>query len=260
MNTLPLLLRKLVTSYILTIFIAIYFAIFYLFPIESASYYLEVDFLGWTFIYCIYIFPVLLLYGSPISIIVELIHKKGIFKNRWLYILLHSLFGGFFGIIVVTLDPFLFDWLFILFGAFLALLYAVIDRILYIKLKSKKAIWISLSFPVIILAFMWGGFQFASEPLPPFTAEDAIKFASEGDEMLAKFPQKEGISKAEIDGYHIIQETKAEIIDDDTYIIYFFETWSKNGESDSFSISYKIDRNSSTLHNSDWNYNRPFEY
>ncbi|API93154.1 MULTISPECIES: hypothetical protein [unclassified Virgibacillus] len=248
-----LLLRKFLTSYVLSILTAIFFSILYLFPItkEDSNYYLAENFLGWTLVYGVYIIPVLLLYGGPISIGLEYIYQRGFFKKSWFYNFFHGLFGAIFGLFFLNTPL-------VLIGVLIGSSYATVDRLLSQRIMNKKTIWISLVSPIVILVLIWGGFQYVSDPLPPFTAQDAIILATEGEETLQPFPKKEGISKREIDGYYITYETKTEKMDDETYITSFSAKWSKNGKSDSSHIAYKVERNSTTLYQSDWNFDHPY--
>jgi hypothetical protein len=80
--------------------------------------------------------------------------------------------------------------------------------------------------PTASLLISWGYFQFTSPPMPPFTKEDAVKFATSGKgTAIEHFPKEIG---------------------EEIYIVTFTENWSKGTGKGSWTLSYKVDRESLT--------------
>jgi hypothetical protein len=83
--------------------------------------------------------------------------------------------------------------------------------------------------------------------MPPFTKEDAVKFATSGKgTAIEHFPKEIGKWEGTIDGYQVIRETNDKEIGEEIYIVIFTENWSKGTGKGSWTLSYKVDRENLT--------------
>ncbi|MED4072306.1 hypothetical protein [Priestia endophytica] len=193
------------------------------------------------FLYGFYVGIVILIYANLVSFLIEVLRNK-FNLNSFTYIILHGLVGALTGGMVSK------SALVALCIAGIAILYALVD---YWQMnqedKSRSIKYILLvSFLPIVCSSLY--FASISEPLPPFTAEDAIASAIDDYSITSEFPHKIGTVDSKEKGYHITRETRAKKIKRNTYSVRFIEKWSKDGESGEFRTSYEITRNSLTLH------------
>jgi hypothetical protein len=193
------------------------------------------------FLYGFYVGIVILIYANLVSFLIEVLRNK-FNLNSFTYIILHGLVGALTGGMVSK------SALVALCIAGIAILYALVD---YWQMnqenKSRSIKYILLvSFLPIVCSSLY--FASISEPLPPFTAEDAIASAIDDHSITSEFPHKIGTVDSKEKGYHITRETRAKKIKRNTYSVRFIEKWSKDGESGEFRTSYEITRNSLTLH------------
>lgn len=233
-----LIYRKLVTTYFATTMISLLLAYLYING-DFSDPNLGNSVFGWTFFYMIYVGTIILLYGNLVSIGIEYFQRKWKAPHSWLYILLHGIFGLANGLLFQELMS-------AVVGMAAALLYAVIDRWLY-KIK-KKGIKLFIFIPIIVYALMWGCLQVLSPPTPPFTADDAVEYATSGKgTAIELFPEEIGKWSGEIDGYHVVRKTSVEKVEHQVYIVIFTEAWVKGEESGSRYISYEVERQSLTV-------------
>ena len=199
------------------------------------------DFLGWALIYFMYVGLIMLVFGNLVSISVEYIQNKWFVHNDWLYILLHASFGLANGI-------WLQSGMFAVAGMGAAVLYAVIDRWIYKRLEEDKGTISFIYVPILLYGLLWGALQITSSPLPPFTKEAAVEFATSGEGTdIDYFPKRIGMWSGVIDGFQVERETTAKEIGREEYIVSFTETWRKGKVSGSCVQSYKVERQSSAL-------------
>ena len=203
------------------------------------------SFLGWLSIYSMYIGLIVLIYGDLVSIGLEYLQKKWFEKHIWLYVLLH----GFFGLA----NGWLFqEFTLALSGMIVALFYALIDRWLFVRAKVQKSFKMFLLFPVVICGLLWGYFQIMSEPLPPFTIEDAVEFATDNNGSDTDvFPKNIGKWEGQIDGYYVERETTAKETGKEKYLITFTERWNNGKIKGFWSFSYEVERGSLTASSSE---------
>ncbi|BBH24332.1 hypothetical protein Back11_56770 [Paenibacillus baekrokdamisoli] len=223
-------IRKLVATFVATMFTAIVMAGFMVLDDSSvgSNYNLGNQLIVLSLIIIIYAGVIILIYGNVVSIGLEWAQNKSLSKNYWVYILLHGFFGSAPGLLFQ-------NGMFMLFGGGIALGYAGIDRWLSIRVLKQKGIKWFILIPILIYGIAWGCFQMISSPLPPlpaFTKEDAVEFATAGKGTeVDDFPDRIGTwQEIIIDGFHVKRETNAEEIANEKYIVTFTETWSIGGE------------------------------
>ncbi|MFJ7977170.1 hypothetical protein JNUCC23_03585 [Peribacillus sp. JNUCC 23] len=242
-----LIKRKLTATFVTTMIPSMILA--YLYMADSVKseypYGLGGSFLGWLSIYSMYIGIIVLIYGNLVSVGLEYLQKKWFVKHIWLYVLLHGFFGLANG------------WLFqestlALSGMIVALFYALIDRWLFVRAKVQKSFKMFFLVPFVICGLLWGYFQIMSEPLPPFTVEDAVEFVTDGDGTVTdNFPKNVGKWEGQIDGYYVEKETAAKEIGKEKYLITFTERWNKGKVKGFSSFSYEVERGSLTASSSE---------
>ena len=250
-----LLKRKITVTFVTTIVPSIILAFWYMVSItkEETPYHLGASFIGWLALYSMYIGAIVLIYGNLVSIALECLQKKWFIKHTWLYVLLHGFFGLANGLLFQ-------DMSLALAGMIVALFYAFIDRWVYVRAKFQLSTKMFFLFPVLACGLLVGYFQIISDPLPPFTKEDAVAFAADGEGTVTDdFPKNIGKWDGMIDGYHIERETSAKEIGKEKYIITFTERWSKGQEKGSWFLSYEVDRESLTARASEGEY-PPYYY
>ena len=241
MNFQSIVVRKMTAAFFVTMITSMILAYWYMSAAaknEEPSYQLGVNFLGWTFLYAMYVGAVVLVYGNLVSGAIEYAQKRGFIKNNGLYVLYHGLFGLLFGFLFQV--PGL-----AVAGMAVAILYAFIDRWMCARENDSLSIKLLFLSPLVAGGLLWGYFQMQSEPMPPFTVEDAIEFAADGeDSVIEDFPKKPGIWQGIIGGYHVERETSAQEIGKEKYIITFTERWDKELEKGSWIWTYEVERDS----------------
>ncbi len=240
MNFENIIVRKMTATFFTTMMTSMILAFWYMSAAtnEEPSYQRGESFLGWTFLYTLYVGAVVLVYGNLVSGVIEYGQKKGFIKHNWLYVLCHGLFGLLFGFLfkesglAVT-------------GMAVAVLYALIDRWMCARENDSVSIKLLFLSPILAGGLLWGYFQIVSEPMPPFTAVEAIEFAAGGDDsVVAAFTKKASIWKGRIGGYRVERETSAREIGREKYIITFTERWDKGLEKGSWIWTYEVERDS----------------
>ncbi|MGB5947067.1 MAG: hypothetical protein WBG45_13440 [Paenisporosarcina sp.] len=236
-KTISLIMRKLITTIVATIIFSIMLA----FGNQSGNdldsvYNQGNDFIGWFIIYFLYIGVIILIYGNLVSVCIEFVQRKWFQQHDWLYIVLHSIFGLVNGV-------FFQEKTLAFFGVLAALLYACIDRWLFKRELNSTSVKILFVLPIISLFLCWGYFQLISPPMPPFTKEDAIEFATDGEGTIEdSFPKKIGKWQGAIDGFQVERETDVIEIDDEIYIVKFKENWRQGTVTGFWSSSFKVER------------------
>ena len=240
MNVESMIVRKMTAAFFVTMVTSMILAYWYISAgmNEEPSYQLGVNFLGWTFLYTLYVGAVVLVYGNLVSGTIEYVQKKGFIKHNWLYVLCHGLFGLLFGFLFQ--EPGL-----AVAGMAVAVLYAFIDRWMCARENDSVSIKLLFLSPIVAGGLLWGYFQSVSEPMPPFTAVEAIEFAAGGDDsVVAAFPKKASIWKGRIGGYYVERETSAKEIGKEKFMITFTESWNKGLEKGSWIWIYEVERDS----------------
>ncbi|OZU90552.1 hypothetical protein CIL03_05250 [Virgibacillus indicus] len=236
-----IVIRKLTAAFFTTTFISILLASLY-FKDTQFEYNLGNQLMGWSFFYSIYVGAIILIYGSTISIALEIIKRKWFKMNDLLYVLLHGIFGLANGL-------FFAEWGAALPGMAAALFFALIDRWIYRRTSKQKPLKLFVLTPIVVCLATWGLFQIISPPMPPFTKEDAVASTTDGEgDITDVFPEQAGKWQGEINGYQIVRETSAEEVGDEKYIVTFTESWESNKEEGSWFLFYEVDRQSMTLY------------
>ncbi|MBT2701471.1 hypothetical protein J7E79_29915 [Bacillus sp. ISL-40] len=235
-----LIIRKLVTTIVATTIFSVLLSFFGIKGISEIVYNQGNQFIGWFFIYLMYIGVIILIYGNLVSIVIEYLQSKWFQRHDWLYVLILGVFGLANGI-------FFQERTLAFYGMLAAILYAIIDKWLYKRNTKSKSVIMFFLIPIASLLISWGYFQFTSPPMPPFTKEDAVNFATTGEgTTIEHFPKDIGKWEGIIDGYQVKRETNAKEIEEEIYIVTFTENWKKGNEKGSWTLSYKIDRGSLT--------------
>ena len=144
MNFQSILVRKMTAAFFVTMVTSMILAYWYISAgmNEEPSYQLGVNFLGWTFLYTLYVGAVVLVYGNLVSGVIEYGQKKGFIKHNWLYVLCHGLFGLLFG--------FLFQESGLaVAGMAVAVLYAFIDRWMCARENDSVSIKLLFLSPIV---------------------------------------------------------------------------------------------------------------
>ncbi|WP_313894200.1 hypothetical protein [Psychrobacillus sp.] len=235
------LLRKLVTTVITTVITSVSFVAYSLIRNSTGiDHSLGSQFLGWFMVWFIYSGAVIFIYGSLVSIGIDFIQRKGFIRPKWLYVLIHGLFGIMFGV-------FAQEWLLSIYGMLIASMYAIIYKLLSKILLEKKSIKMFFLIPSAFLLLSWGYFYVISAPIPLFTEEDAVEFATSGNgTVTSDFPKKVGKWQGSIDGFEVERATDVKQIAKEKYIVTFTEKWEKGYITGTCFYSYIVERNSST--------------
>ncbi|SDN27990.1 hypothetical protein SAMN05518871_104154 [Psychrobacillus sp. OK028] len=236
--------RKLIVTFVTAILVAM---IMSLFNVDLTIYEQGNHFVGWTFVFFLYAGAIILVYGNIISIGVELLQRKYFARHKWLYVVILGLLGALFGI-------FYEERLLAVFGFFSAVFFAFLDLwLIRSSFKTKQLFFLILS-PMLTLLCLWLYLQLMSPPLPPFTQEDAVTFATSGEgTMISEFPKEVGTWTGTIGDYEVKRETSVSSIDDEEYIVTFTEEWKRGEILGSSLTSYIVDRNSMTINKSEGN-------
>jgi len=198
------------------------------------------QFIGWFFIYFMYIGGIILIYGNLVSLVTEYLQRKWFRQYDWLYVIILGVFGLANGL-------FFQNGTLALLGMLAAALYAIIDKWLYQRKSKNKSIKMFFLIPIASLVLCWGYFQLTSSPMPPFTKEDAVHFATSGEgTVIEHFPKEIGKWEGTIEGYDVKRETDAQEIEEEVYIVTFTENWKKDSEMGTWELSYKVERGSLT--------------
>ncbi|MFD0590429.1 hypothetical protein ACFQZE_20785 [Paenibacillus sp. GCM10027627] len=239
-----MLLRKSIAGYLASFATVIYYVLhFTLFDGQSLSTTFEDLFQSLSFL-SLYVFPVVFVYGSLVSIGVELAAKRWV-SNRTLNWLLmaagHMIFGMLFAL------PFRI-WGFVLLCGASALVYFLIDRLLVslLKLKLRNAVVTgAFLLPIAVITVSGLFWQSNAAPLPAFDQAAAVKFAtSSKDTVIDSFPKHVGMETADIQGYWVTKETAVQPVGEEKYEVTFTEEWSKENESGERWYTYIVDRHS----------------
>lgn len=236
--------RKLIVTFITTIFSAM---ILSLSNVDMTIYGQGNHFVGWTFFFFLYVGAFILVYGNVISIGVELLQRKYFARLKWLYVGILGIFGALFGIIYE-------EKLLAIFGFITAIFFAFLDLWLIRNSYKTKQLFSLILSPFLILFCLWLYLQVMSPPVPPFTQEDAVSFATSGEgTMISEFPKEIGTWTGTIGDYEVKRKTSVISIDHEEYVVTFEEEWRKGYISGSYLTSYIVDRNSMTMKESEGN-------
>jgi hypothetical protein len=231
-----LIKRKLITTFVATTIFSVLLVFLSLTGSSEVIYNQGEQFIGWFFIYTMYIGLIILIYGNLVSIVIEILQRKWFQRHDWLYVLILGVFGLVNGI-------FFQEETLAVYGMIAAILYAIIDKWLYKRNAKSKSIKLFFLFPIASILLCWGYFHFTSPSMPPFTKKDAVKHATSGEGTpIENFPKGIGKWEGTINGYQVQRETNAKEIGKEIYIVTFKEKWAKGNQKGTWSLSYKIER------------------
>ncbi|MGE6486797.1 hypothetical protein [Paenisporosarcina sp. NPDC076898] len=244
-----LIFRKLITTSVTTIIFSLLLASLNLIGREEITYNQGDQFIGWFLIFFMYIGVIILIYGNLVSVGIEYLQRKWFKRHDWLYVLIL----GFFGL---ANQIFFQELQMAIVGVLAALLYAVIDKLLYRRMTESKSLKLFFFIPITSLLIFWAYFHVISPPMPPFTKEDAIEFATSGEgTVIDDFPREVGQWEGTINGYQVTRESNAKEIGKEIYLVTFTERWlwSQNVGEGIYSISYTVERGSLSVHSEEGN-------
>lgn len=235
-----LILRKLTTTFVTAMIFSFALVLISMLNGFEFEYNQGNQFIGWFFVYFMYSGAVIVTYGNLVSIVMEAFQKKWFPHKDWLYVLILGVFGLANGFIFQSKG-------FALLGMVAAILYGIIDKWLAHRRAKSKGIKSFLLILFAALFLCWGVLQLTSPPVPPFTKEDAVRFATSGEgTVIDHFPSEIGNWEGTIDGYQVKRETSAAEIGEEIYSVTFTESWKKGSETGTWELSYKIERGSLT--------------
>ncbi|MFB6367253.1 hypothetical protein ACFCP7_25045 [Paenibacillus elgii] len=201
-------------------------------------------YLSLAFIVSLYAVPAIFLYGVLVSSLLEALSVKLKVKGpgeALVFGLLHAIFGLCFGFVLQSS-------LFGIMGGGAAILFFSFDRILIraIPILKRKTRVIAFIAPALLFVLIAGAIHATSPPKPPFTAKDAVQFATSGKgTTIDRFPKEEGVVKLQIDGYDVERETKVEETGKkEVYKVVFTERWRKGEENGQYQMIYEVSRGS----------------
>ena len=199
------------------------------------------QFIGWFLIFLVYVGVIVLIYGNLVSVGVEYIQRKWFRPQDWLYVFIVGAFGSIIGLVLE-------EKTLAYYGMLAAILYAVIDKWLYKRGTKNKHVKMLFLIPFAFLSIAWGYLQLISPPMPPFTKEKAVEFATSGSEgtTIEKFPKKAAKWEGTIDGYQVKRETSVQEKEEEVYMVTFTENWSKGTVKGYWILSYQVERGSSS--------------
>ncbi|MFE5318120.1 hypothetical protein ACFQ88_05355 [Paenibacillus sp. NPDC056579] len=238
-----MLVRKLVVAYFTSWAIVLWVS----FPnivLGGASWNAAGNYMSWVFMIALYAVPTIFLYGSLVSSLLEAAAARLKVKGPGEVLvsgLLHVAFGFCCGFVLQSS-------LFSIMGGVAAILFFCCDRIIVRAIPSLKikARLISFTVPVLLFVLIAGAIYATSPPKPPFTAKDAVQFATSGNgTTIDRFPKEEGQVKLKIGGYDVERETKVEeTARKETYNVVFTERWHKGEENGQYQMIYEVSRGS----------------
>ncbi|RJE86071.1 hypothetical protein D3P07_18475 [Paenibacillus sp. 1011MAR3C5] len=245
-----MLIRKAIATYLTSSAVVIYMSLI-LTGVETHASFPRFDqFMTWTTFISLYVFPIILIYGSLVSMALEFVINRRV-HSRTLEIVLpiagHLLFGA---LISIPFRSTSFTWL-CLSAAFL---YWLTDRLFVWMTEKgwrKNGILLSIALPLVIIAGV-GLLSLANDKTPkqqPFTKEAAVRAATSGTSgtELELFPKQVGATQLELDGYKVTRETSVARVGDEQFEVTFREHWRKDDEEGSRSMIYTVTRGSMTL-------------
>lgn len=240
-----MLIRTALSAYITSFAIVIYYAL--LLTIEP-DYTPGFDtFMQWTSFISLYVFPIVLIYGSFVSISLDFALKRWV-RGRLLAHLLsvagHVVFGFLFGLLFRSIG-------FMLLCGASALLFWLTNRLLdygFGGRRKKAAIVVTLFVPLLVIVMMGLFWRTDIPPLAPFTEEAAVQFATSGEGTeIDLFPKAAGASTTEINGYTVTRETSVKSTAKERYDVSFREKWSNNSEEGNRWYIYSVGRDGMAL-------------
>ena len=88
-----LIVRKLITTFVATTICSAPFGFFNIIGGSEVTYNQGNQFIGWFFIFSMYIGAIILIYGNLVSIGIEYLQRKWFPRQDWLYVIILGVFG-----------------------------------------------------------------------------------------------------------------------------------------------------------------------
>ncbi|WP_090677457.1 hypothetical protein [Paenibacillus tianmuensis] len=243
LNVRRMLVRKLAAAYFTSWAIVLWVS-FPSIALGGSNWNAAENYLSLALIIASYAVPAIFLYGVLVSSLLEALSVKLKVKGPSEALvsgLLHATFGLCFGFVLQSS-------LFGIMGGGAAILFFSFDRILIraIPILKRKTRVIAFITPVLLFVLIVGAINATSPSKPPFTAKDAVQFATSGrGTTIDRFPKEEGVVKLQIDGYDVERETKVEeTAEKEIYKLVFTEHWRKGEESGQYQMIYEVSRGS----------------
>lgn len=233
-----MLLRKIMAAYVTTWTILLCLGFFSWGGGEAWN--MADQYVGWFVFLAMYVVPVIFFYGITVSALIEGVFQKLNFScpMEWLVTgFIHVIFGFAFGILLQSS-------LASIMGGTAAILFFGIDRILmHITPRLRWRVWsLLIVIPILIFVMIVGTLSWSSPPRPPFTANDAVTFATSGKGTITdSFPKQVGKVSLEIKGYTVERETTVAATEDkEIYLVHFIERWRKGEEVGEYRLTYNV--------------------
>ncbi|MCP3775920.1 hypothetical protein NLX71_21860 [Paenibacillus sp. MZ04-78.2] len=246
LNVRRMLVRKLAAAYFTSWAIVLWLT-FPSIALGGSNWNAAENYLLLAFIIALYAVPAIFLYGVLVSSLLEALSVKLKVKGpggALIFGFLHAIFGLCFGFVLQSS-------LFGIMGGGAAILFYSFDRILIraIPILKRKIRVIAFIAPMLLFVLIVGAIDATSPPKPPklpFTAKDAVQFATSGrGTTIDRFPKEEGVVKLQIDGYDVERETKVEeTAEKEVYKVLFTERWRKGEENGQYQMIYEVSRGS----------------
>jgi hypothetical protein len=210
--------------------------------VGGSAWYAASNYASWASVIALYAVPSIFLYGILVSSITEVAIRKlkVMGPGEWLISgLIHVVLGFLFGIVFQSS-------LFSIMGGTAAILFFGFDRLIlcFLPLVKRGTRVLLITAPLVLFGIFVGTLHVSSPPKPPFTAVDAVNFATSGSgTTIDRFPKQVGMQKLQVDGYDVERETAIEETDvKEQYLVHFIERWSKEGVNGEQRMLYEVSR------------------
>lgn len=242
MNNWHTVARKLKTTFVSALTVATVFSIFASIDQVVDTYVPAQDFIFMVTFFFLWVGFIILVYGNLISLLIGWLQRKFFPTQDWLYVALLGMFGSAFGCLFQSIYL-------IALGLFGAVLYGILDKWFLKRQVANKRSYGMVLAPLALFFFGWGFIFLIATPLPPFTAAEAVEYATSGNgTTLDDFPNEAGIWEGEIAGFQVTRETAVTEMAEGLYLVSFIEHW-KNEHTDGVAeMSYMVERGSSTFY------------
>ncbi|GGG61722.1 hypothetical protein [Paenibacillus radicis (ex Gao et al. 2016)] len=239
-------IRKMATAYVTVMTIVLFFAWQYnglwTEEWEAAS-----DFAGWAVIVSIYAFPAVFIYGIAVSICIEIIMAKLTIHAAFKWVVSATLHLSFGFLCSLPFQSVFFGFI----GAGAAFYFFLVDQLVIwcIRRLNRRTRVTLLAVPLVLFVFSYAALLIDSPAkpyTPPFSAEEAVHFATSGSgSTIDNFPKEIGTMQLEIQGYTVERETAVTPLGTkEQYRVAFIERWMKGSEGGEHRMYYTVTRGS----------------
>ncbi|MCR2805177.1 hypothetical protein [Paenibacillus soyae] len=228
-----MLLRKALSAYLTSFAIVIYYSLLLTGADHPDMFPRFGELMQWISFISLYVFPIVLLYGSLVSMAMDFVTRRWVRNGSTARMLAscagHMLFGALFALPFGSTG-------FILSCAAGALLFFGADRLLetvFARGWRKPAITIAIAVPIAAIAGLGFFSSLGDGPgeQAPFTEADAVAFATDGQGTVTDvFPKQAGSAQTVLSGYTVTRETSVVTTGREKYEVTFREQWNKDGQ------------------------------